>query len=138
MAKFRALKIKDRGEVEKLLFELSDKKVNLKISQFIGNKKCICKVVELENKIVGFGCLTIYLTPGSGEVGKIEDIIINAEFREKGYGLTLVKELITEAKKAKLKKISLTSNPQRVAARKLYKKLGFEKIATEVFVLNLK
>jgi ribosomal protein S18 acetylase RimI-like enzyme len=137
MLKFRKLKLQDKKEIEKLFFQLTERKINFKISDFIKDKNCACLVLEDKKKIIGFGALIIHPTPTRGKVGRIEDIIIDGSQRGKGYGRKIMEELIKIAKKKKIKTVNLTSHPKRVEARNLYVSMGFELLETGVFRLKL-
>ena len=81
--------------------------------------------------------MIIHQIPCEGFVARIEDVIIDSNWRGKGYGKKLTEELIKIAKNKKVKKINLTSNPKRVEARKLYQNMGFEIYDTGVFRMEL-
>ena len=74
-------------------------------------------------KLIGFGALKL-LDEGHGE---FKSIRISDEFRNLGYGIKLLSHLILEAKKNKIKKISLETGAGDFfkPARKLFKKCGF-------------
>lgn len=74
------------------------------------------------------GTLTLvwYYTP-SGCYAWIEDVVVDGAHRGEGVGELLVQKAVEVAKVIGAKKVSLTSNPTRVAAHGLYKKLKFEK-----------
>jgi len=55
----------------------------------------------------------------------VEDMIVDDAYRGKGYGKKMLLELIDFAKKEWVDTIELTSNPKRIAANELYKKVGF-------------
>ena len=59
--------------------------------------------------------------------GEFKSIRVVDEFRKKGYGIKILEHLITEAKKLKIKKLSLEtgSGDFFIPARALFKKLGF-------------
>lgn len=56
----------------------------------------------------------------------IEDMIVDESERGKGYGKEVVLDLMRWAKEQGVEVIELTSNPKRVAANELYKRVGFE------------
>ena len=57
----------------------------------------------------------------------VEDMIVDKEYRGKGYGAKMLLELIDWSKKNGMDMIELTSNPvTRLAANKLYEKYGFK------------
>ncbi len=71
------------------------------------------------------------------KVGLIEGIIVDQNYRGQGIGTQLMHYLITQAQKLNLHHLDLTSNPKRLAANKLYTKLGFLKRNTNVYRLVL-
>lgn len=87
-------------------------------------------------KIVGTLFLVYYQTL-AGKRGRIEDLVVDINYRQRGIGKKLVKYALNLAKKLRLKSIELTSRPERVAANKLYQKLKFIKRETNVYKYNL-
>lgn len=84
------------------------------------------------NVIIGTTTLIINKLP-SGIKAWIEDVIVDDTVRGKGVGKQLVNFAIKLAKEKGIKKIDLTSNPQRVAANGLYVKLGLKKRDTNMY-----
>ena len=64
-------------------------------------------------------------------------MIVSEEYRGQGLGEKIMRKVVTIARTKKLTSLKLTSRPSRVAAHRLYEKLGFEKKETEVFGLKL-
>jgi len=93
-------------------------------------------VVRDKGRIVGMGLLISFVKT-SGTRGQIEDVVMDEKYRGKGLGKKLVERLIKEARKLKLTKVGLTSRPHRIAANKLYRKLGFIRKNTNVYHLPL-
>jgi len=85
-----------------------------------------------DGEIIGMITIGIYNIPSGTKVW-IEDVVIDETQRGKGYGKELVLFAICFAKSIGAKKIGLTSSPNRVAANKLYQKLGFVKSETNVY-----
>jgi GNAT superfamily N-acetyltransferase len=77
------------------------------------------------NRIKGMATLVPFRIP-TGTIGLIEDVVVDASLCGHGVGTALVMRLIAEARARGVKKLELTSNPARVAANRLYQKLGFE------------
>ena len=90
-----------------------------------------------DGEIIGILTIGIYDIPSGTKVW-IEDVVIDETERGKGYGKELVLFAICFAKSIGSKKIGLTSSPIRVAANKLYQKLGFVKSETNVYKYLLK
>lgn len=107
-------------------------KINItKLTELSKNSRLLL-ALDPKNKIIGMATLTITIIP-TGKSGHIEDVVVDDNFRGQGIGTTLVKKLIIEAKKLHLKKIELTSKPTRIEANKIYVKLNFIKVETNVY-----
>jgi ribosomal protein S18 acetylase RimI-like enzyme len=87
-------------------------------------------------QIVGALNLTVYRVP-TGIRSIIEDVIVDVSARGQGIGEALMQYAIEIARQKGAKNISLTSNPMRMAANKLYLKIGFEKRDTNAYQLKL-
>ena len=72
-----------------------------------------------------------------GKVVYIDDLVSDTATRRNGYGGTVLKWVINEAKKAKCDQVHLDSGPQRHDAHRLYLNYGF-KIIGHHFSLDLK
>jgi ribosomal protein S18 acetylase RimI-like enzyme len=55
----------------------------------------------------------------------IEDIVVDSSVRGLGIGEAITRELMELARQAGARSVSLTSNPGRQAANRLYLRLGF-------------
>ncbi|MEN9562704.1 MAG: hypothetical protein RIR73_948, partial [Chloroflexota bacterium] len=89
-----------------------------------------------DQQIIGALTLIVYRVP-TGIRSIIEDVIVDLSARGQGIGEALMLRAIDLAKEKGASNIALTSNPQRVAANKLYLKLGFEKRETNAYVFRL-
>ena len=87
--------------------------------------------------IVGILCLTVYRVP-TGLRSMIEDVIVDEIMRGRGIGEALMRRAIELARAAGAEGVSLTSNPQREAANKLYRSMGFELRRTNPYFYRLK
>lgn len=90
----------------------------------------------LKNKLVGMG----WIFPRQTMLRKqavVEDMIVDESLRGKGYGKEIVLALIDWARKNKIEVIELTSNPKRIAANELYKKVGFKLHPTNHYLLSV-
>ncbi|MCB0117669.1 MAG: GNAT family N-acetyltransferase [Anaerolineales bacterium] len=87
-------------------------------------------------QIIGALNLTVYRVP-TGLRSIIEDVIVDISARGQGIGESLMQSAIDLAREKGAHNISLTSNSLRVAANKLYLKLGFEKRDTNAYKLKL-
>lgn len=75
----------------------------------------------------------ILLDLNKGLTGVVEDVIVDEKYRGQGLGKMIMNKLLEVARENDLKQITLTSNPSRTVARKLYQDLGFELCDTGFF-----
>ena len=68
----------------------------------------------------------------------VEDMIVDDAYRGKGYGQKILLELLAWAKKEKMDMVELTTNPKRIAANELYKKVGFNLHPTNHYLYSVK
>src|SRR5664279_2252533 len=90
-------------------------------------------IAELDNRDIA-GMLTIgtYLTP-TGIKFWIEDVVVDEARRGTGIGKDLIQFAIDYAKSLGAEDVRLTSRPTRIAANKLYVKMGFVRYETNVY-----
>ena len=76
-----------------------------------------------EKKLIGCGALKFI----NEEHGEFKSIRIHDDFRKKGLGTEVINHLINEAKKLKIKRLSIETGAGNffIPARKLFKKAGF-------------
>jgi ribosomal protein S18 acetylase RimI-like enzyme len=89
-----------------------------------------------KNQIVGALTLTVYRVP-TGIRSIIEDVIVDEIARGQGIGEALMKHAIALAREKGAASISLTSNPMREAANKLYLRMGFKLRETNAYQMKL-
>ncbi len=92
----------------------------------------LARMPDREGPIVGAGTLGVFRTP-SGVHAHIEDVIVDADKRGQGVGQAVVLYLMQIAREMKLNGVSLTCNPRRATANRLYQKIGFKKWETNVY-----
>jgi ribosomal protein S18 acetylase RimI-like enzyme len=81
------------------------------------------------------GTLTLILyRVSSGLKGRIEDVIVDGSARGRGIGEALTREGMRRAGEAGVLMLELTSMPYRQSANRLYKRLGFVRKPTNVYV----
>lgn len=90
-----------------------------------------------DGHIVGTATLCVSYSP-TGRKGGIEDVVVSSACRGQGLGRQLMEHIIGYSRK-ELSPIvlHLTSRPQRVAANRLYRSLGFQPYDTNVYKLPL-
>ena len=93
-------------------------------------------LARCDGKIVGMATLVVAAAL-SGTTAHIEDVVVDAEYRGRGIGERLMRELISRAQAERANAMALTSHPSREAANRLYERLGFELGGTNYYSLDL-
>ena len=91
---------------------------------------------ETEN-IMGMITVGIYYS-STGKKAWIEDVVVDDTFRGQGIGEKLVQHAIEFVKTKDVNLLMLTSHPSRIAANKLYPRVGFSKRETNVYKMIIK
>jgi ribosomal protein S18 acetylase RimI-like enzyme len=86
--------------------------------------------------IVGTAAVVVYVTP-IWVKARIEDVVVDQTARGQGVGEALVRECIDLARRRGAGIVELQSARSRVAANRLYPRLGFELRDSNVYRLNL-
>lgn len=84
----------------------------------------------------GMGTLTFCPLP-TGTKAWVDDVVVDSACRGRGYARHLMEHLIGEARRAGAKSLNLTSRPEREAANRLYRRVGFLPRTTNVYALTL-
>ena len=91
--------------------------------------------IEAE-EVAGMLTLGCYHSP-TGRKAWIEDVVVDAAYRDRGIGAELVRHAIDEARRLGVEQLMLTSNPMREAANRLYQRMGFERKMTNCYQMKL-
>lgn len=97
----------------------------------------VAREPDENSPIAGILCLSIYRVP-TGLRSIIEDVIVDQNMRRRGIGEALVARAIEFARESGADGVSLTSNPKREAANRLYQAMGFELRKTNPYFYKLK
>ena len=89
-----------------------------------------------EEAILGSMTLAVFRIP-TGLRAWIEDVVVDEAARGRGVGETLNRAAIEWARRECATTVDLTSRPSREAANRLYRRLGFQERATNVYRLDL-
>ena len=86
-----------------------------------------------DGRIVGTLTLVVYRV-SSGLKARVEDVIVDHEARGQGIGEALTREAMRRATEVGVRTIELSSMPYRESANRLYRRLGFVRRPTNVYV----
>lgn len=81
-------------------------------------------VARVRGTIVGMLTLVMFRVP-TGLRARIEDVVVDESARGHGVGAALTQEALRLAQRDGARTVDLTSRPSRVAAIRLYERLGF-------------
>ncbi len=103
------------------------------LDALLADPRTVQLVARDGNAIVGALTLVVYRMP-SGVTGVIEDVVVDEAARGRGIGGALVEAAKEHAVAGGATWVWLTSRPEREAANRLYRRLGFEPRETNVYV----
>ncbi len=87
---------------------------------------------QFGEEIIGSLTLVLYQIP-TGRRARIEDVIVDERARGLGIGEALTRRAIQRAFEAGAANVELTSNPARLAANRLYRRIGFTLRQTNIY-----
>jgi GNAT superfamily N-acetyltransferase len=87
---------------------------------------CYPLKVEVDNEIAGLGAAIVY-----GDTAWLAHIIVHSDFRNKGIGYTIVKELLDIINTMKVSSCLLTAT---ALGKPVYEKAGFKSVSEYVFM----
>jgi ribosomal protein S18 acetylase RimI-like enzyme len=97
----------------------------------------VAREPDKDGPIAGILCVAVYRVP-TGLRSIIEDVIVDESMRRRGIGEALIRQALDVAREAGADGVSLTSNPQREAANRLYQSMGFQLRQTNPYFYRLK
>lgn len=97
----------------------------------------IARYPDENGPIAGILTLVIYRVP-TGLRSIVEDVVVDEKMRQQGIAEALMFHAIKLARDAGASGVSLTSNPKREAANRLYQSIGFKRRETNAYYLDLK
>ena len=133
----REIEMYDHKSYLELMFEFTNFTYNLSYDDFIlylndmkNHNKIIVLYSKFENKIIGAGTIFKINKLHNNPVGQIEDVIVNDNFRGRGYGKLIIDELINIGlNDFKCYKIILNCLDKNI---KFYEKCNFEEVGVEM------
>ena len=125
--------------INRLMPQLTPTQANVSedsLNELIANGASELIIAQEGEEIVGTLSLIVFTIP-TGKKAFIEDVVVDEKHRGKGLAEKMVSEAINLAKQKSVKRIELSSRPSRIAANKLYQKLGFKIRETNFYRLEL-
>ena len=95
------------------------------LRRFVGHEATTLLVARVDGVLVG--TLTLVMFPLiTGVRARVEDVVVDDSARNRGVGRALTEEALRLATAANARTVDLTSRPDREAANRLYRGLGFQ------------
>ena len=94
-------------------------------------------LARARGEVVGALTLVVVEIP-TGVRAIIEDVVVDEAWRGRGVGSALVERALAQAHTAGARSVDLTSRPSRVAANRLYERMGFTRRETNVWRHDLR
>ena len=126
-------------DINKLIYQLSPRLPACSIElleKIVADSNTELWVARDEDSIVGMATLAVVLLP-EGERAQMEDIVVDEKCRGQGLGEKLCTKIVERARERNISTMTLSSRADRVAANKLYQKLGFTQRETNLYTLKL-
>ena len=123
-----------------LLLQLSSREYQITLKQLkstLKNKNTYLFELYDGKKIVGTVTL-IVIHQITGYKGYVEDVVVDEKYRGRGFGKKLILHIISLAKKMDIESLELKSEPYRIVANILYKKMGFKIKEANVYKMRIK
>ncbi len=92
---------------------------------------------DFGDEIIGLVTLVLYRVP-TGVRAYVEDLVVDEKARGRNIGEALMRACIEQASQAGASTVMLTCNPRRLAANRLYQRMGFALRKTNVYSYALK
>jgi ribosomal protein S18 acetylase RimI-like enzyme len=92
----------------------------------------VARLPDERGPIVGALTLVTYRVP-TGIRARIEDVIVEEKMRRLGIAKAMIHKALETARQAGADGVSLTSNPRRVTANRLYQRMGFVRWETNTY-----
>jgi GNAT superfamily N-acetyltransferase len=128
-----ALAEEHRKDLEDLLAQLSTKERKINTTQ---QPNVLSVGAFHEGRLIGFAQLGV-IRKTTAVLGTVEDVVVDSEYQGQGLGKGIMEKILELARREGCSRLSLTSNPERTAARALYRKIGFIEPPTTLFRLTL-
>lgn len=126
------------ASINNLLSQLSDSVHTITeedLNSLLSSSQSHLYVLESDGQFIGMTTLCLYQCP-TGWKAWIEDVVVDRNFRGKGYGKLMILQVMELCRKRGEVTLMLTSRPSRVVANQLYQSLGFEKRETNVYKMK--
>jgi ribosomal protein S18 acetylase RimI-like enzyme len=107
------------------------------VARLVGAESNTVLVARVEGRIVGELTLVVFPIP-TGVRAWIEDVVVDEAVRGLGVGEALSRAAVDHARAMGARTVDLTSRPSRVAANRLYQRLGFVQRDTNVYRYTLR
>lgn len=115
-------------EIEKIEKELVHRNLSYtSLERDLSNPNCYYIIATINNNVVGYAGIELLV-----DHADITAVAINTAFKRNGIATLLLNSIFIKCKELKIDKIFLEVRSSNTPAKKLYEKLGFNKISTRI------
>ncbi len=125
--------INDAGQIYVLICQLENKTMDRAyfdrtFEQNLQSPEIFYRVLEGNERIIGFVSMHIQnLLHHEGKVAEVQELCVEENYRNRGFGKILLEEAILEAKRRNCELIELAANNKREDAHRFYEREGWER-----------
>lgn len=120
-------------EVVSLINDVFNENCNSESFQLLDNQKVL--LLKNNNEVIGTVIITLKNNPVKNQKSYYLDYVcIKDDYQHQGYGKKIMEEVFKIAKENNIDYVELTSNKDRVIARKMYQDLGMNIKDTDIFI----
>lgn len=120
-------------EVVSLINDVFNENCNSESFQLLDNQKVL--LLKNNNEVIGTVIITLKNNPVKNQKSYYLDYVcIKDDYQHQGYGRKIMEEVFKIAKENNIDYVELTSNKDRVIARKMYQDLGMNIKDTDIFI----
>lgn len=106
------------------------------LEKVIKSDNSLVFIAQEKGRIIGTFSMVIYRI-STGVKASIEDVVADSSVRGRGVGEAMLRYAVKYASDMGISKLDLTSEPSRVAANALYRKMGFKSRETNIYRLEI-
>jgi len=91
-----------------------DQNKKILFDQFVSQPMVFAYVISLRERVLAYGSLSIEMKIRGGAMGHIEDVVVDPDYQNNGFGRIILEKLKEKAKETNCYKVSLACGKENV------------------------